>query len=274
MKEEKIYCVYQHIRPDKNQVFYVGIGSKNRPYDKAGRNKYWYNIVSLNSNYEINVLFENLSWKECCKKERKFIKLYGRKDLGFGTLCNLTDGGEGIVGYKHTSDALDKISKSSKFRTRKKGIKLKYSVGGKESLIKALKNRIRTSETRIKTSNSLLGHKVSEETRKKISEANSNISNETRMKMSKAKLNISLDTRKKLSEAKLGKKLSIETRLKMSRKIIQLSLDNIFIKEWNSIVEASFFYNRNGIGRVCYNLQDSFKGYKWKFKKDYENNKC
>src|SRR5438067_2280740 len=100
--QENIYCLYRHIRPDKGEVFYIGIGGSERPYEKDGRGLYWNNIVRLNPNYEIEIMFENLTWEEACNKEREFIKLYGRKDLGLGTLVNLTDGGEGVPGYRFT----------------------------------------------------------------------------------------------------------------------------------------------------------------------------
>jgi uncharacterized protein involved in tellurium resistance len=35
----------------------------------------------------------NTIWEEACKKETFFISYYGRKDLGLGSLVNMTDGG-------------------------------------------------------------------------------------------------------------------------------------------------------------------------------------
>ena len=34
---------------------------------------------------------------QASEKEQEFIKLYGRKDLNLGTLCNYTNGGDGIA---------------------------------------------------------------------------------------------------------------------------------------------------------------------------------
>jgi hypothetical protein len=90
--------VYRHIRLDKNEPFYIGISSrKRRPYDKHGRSSFWWNIINK-TDYRIEILFDNLSWDEACEKEKEFIKLYGRRDLGLGSLINQTDGGEGVVG--------------------------------------------------------------------------------------------------------------------------------------------------------------------------------
>ena len=92
--------VYRHIREDKNEVFYIGIGTDDKgKYVRAkskNRNRYWKRIVDK-TNYEIEILFDNISKEDAIKKEIEFIQLYGRRDQNNGTLCNLTDGGEGVV---------------------------------------------------------------------------------------------------------------------------------------------------------------------------------
>ena len=90
--------IYRHIRGDKNQVFYIGIGTDDkgkytRAYSK-NRNRYWKRIVE-NTDYEVEILLDDITKEEAIKKEMEFIQIYGRRDLGLGTLCNLTDGGEG-----------------------------------------------------------------------------------------------------------------------------------------------------------------------------------
>jgi hypothetical protein len=95
--------LYRHIRLDTNEIFYIGIGSDSlgkykRAYSKYERNKYWQNIVNKTS-YEIEIMLDNLTWEEACEKEKEIIKLYGRKDLNEGTLVNMTDGGDGMVGF-------------------------------------------------------------------------------------------------------------------------------------------------------------------------------
>lgn len=95
---EKNSYIYRHLKP-KGEVFYIGIGkSKNfkRAYSKYKRSAFWLDIVNKYG-YEIQILKNDLSWEEACELEKVLINYYGRRDLGLGTLVNLTDGGEGLV---------------------------------------------------------------------------------------------------------------------------------------------------------------------------------
>jgi len=104
--------VYRHIRLDKNEVFYIGIGkTENRAYEKRGRNNYWKNIIKQ-TEYKVDILFDDLTWEEACEKEKEFIQLYGRNDLGLGTLVNMTDGGDGTYGV---IDSLETRLKKSNY---------------------------------------------------------------------------------------------------------------------------------------------------------------
>jgi hypothetical protein len=114
--------LYRHIRLDKNEPFYIGIGSDstykraNARY-KGDRNKIWYDIVAK-SKYEVEIVFDEIDWDFACEKEKEFIALYGRKDKGTGILANMTDGGEGIVGFPmvRTIESIKKQSNTIKKR--------------------------------------------------------------------------------------------------------------------------------------------------------------
>jgi len=161
---KNIFCVYQHIRPDTNEVFYVGIGNILRPNKKVSRNKYWYNIVKSNPNYKIEILFENQTWDFCCQKEIELIKLYGRKDLCQGSLVNMTNGGDGSSGLIASEESKIKRSQTyhNKTNEEKEILRLKnsqsllgknkgkkYPSPSKETLLKrseSLKKVVRTKE--------------------------------------------------------------------------------------------------------------------------------
>lgn len=137
-------CIYRHIK-NNGEVFYIGIGSLKRPYNKYKRSKFWKNITSKES-YEIDILKKNLSWEEAYELEKILISYYGRRDLNKGTLVNHTDGGEGCSGLKHSSETKYKLSIINKGKT--------LSKEHKEKMSKSRTGMIRSTETRLKISNS------------------------------------------------------------------------------------------------------------------------
>lgn len=83
---------------------------------------------------------------------------------------NLTWGGDGISGYKHTEESKIKIRESNKGY-------IPWNKG---------KIDVYSNETKVKKSNSAKGKKHTEESKQKMSIVKKNISNETRQKMSKS----------------------------------------------------------------------------------------
>lgn len=101
--EENTGYLYRHIRLDTNEVFYIGVGMHNtdkkfkRAYFKYNRNDMWNNIVAK-TDYIVEIMMINIPDNLLFEKEMEFIKLYGRRNMKNGSLCNLTDGGEGFRG--------------------------------------------------------------------------------------------------------------------------------------------------------------------------------
>lgn len=112
------YYIYRHIRPDKNVPFYIGRGANyadrsiyRRSKSLKGRNYIWKSIVAKNNNnYYIDIMYETDHLDEILKKEIEFISLYGKIIDNNGTLCNLTNGGDGSLGLKHTEETKNKMS--------------------------------------------------------------------------------------------------------------------------------------------------------------------
>jgi hypothetical protein len=113
------YMIYLHLRNDTNQVFYIGKGQKNRPYDIYNRNKYWCNIVSKHG-FTVQILsyFENE--QDAYAEEKRLISEYKSKGI---SLANLTDGGEGATGMPKSDETKKKISKA------KTGVKIPSLAG-------------------------------------------------------------------------------------------------------------------------------------------------
>ncbi len=116
------FYVYEHLKPNTGEVFYIGKGCKNRAYETRSRNNHWTNIVNKYG-LEVNIIYNNLTNQEAGQKEIDLIEFYGLDNL-----CNMTQGGDGCVSLKQESR--DKISNS-------------------------LKGRLQTQETKDKRSNTL-----------------------------------------------------------------------------------------------------------------------
>lgn len=123
----KKYYVYQHIREDKMEVFYVGIGTRTRQdlrcntygraYARHVDNSIWMKIIKK-TRIGIQILFEFNTRKEAQDKEVELIAKYGRKFNNTGILANFTLGGEFNKGYKHSEETKRKISEKAR---RKRG---------------------------------------------------------------------------------------------------------------------------------------------------------
>jgi hypothetical protein len=198
-------CVYRHIRTDLNIPFYIGIGKEvTRAYSKTHRNDHWNHIVDKTS-YDVHILFDDVSYEFAKEKEREFIELYKRKEDG-GILCNLTKGGDGVLGIKHTEEARKKMGEPNKGKT--------ISDWHRQRISEFHTGKIVSEQTKEKMSKSLLGksfgRKASEETRNKMS--SSAIKGENHQ-FSKLKSSDVLDIRRLslegMSQRKIGKKFNV-----------------------------------------------------------------
>jgi hypothetical protein len=119
--------VYRHWRLDKNEVFYVGIGKEeSRAFDFVRRNKVWKGI-KRRTDVDVEIVARDLSWELACELEQLMIQEYGRIDLGTGCLVNLTDGGDGSIGAKHTKETIEKRANSNRGQKRTDETKRKMS---------------------------------------------------------------------------------------------------------------------------------------------------
>lgn len=125
----KTFYVYvlRDPRPGKNlQPIYVGKGDPNR----ARAHVHWYKGIK-HGNPILRSIFSKLRKAglepqveiiqhfdieaEAFQLESRLIAQYGRRDLGTGTLCNFTNGGEGTSGSLATSAALKKLNADPEF---------------------------------------------------------------------------------------------------------------------------------------------------------------
>ncbi len=184
------YYVYQHIRLDENAVFYVGKGKEYRHIETTNRNNHWHNVVNK-AGFKSEVIFNNLDEELALLVEIEMIDKY--RKLGY-KLVNLTDGGEGVSGYRHTEKTKKFLGELNKTRIVSEETKQKISLVWKgknrkpfseehrKKLSEAAKKQKRSSiseETKRKISFANTGKKRTEEQKRKISEA-------TKLAMNKA----------------------------------------------------------------------------------------
>lgn len=160
--------LYRHIRLDKNEPFYIGIGSDDkyqRANSKTHRNQHWLAIVNK-TEYKVDILIDDISYDYAKEKEIEFIDIYKRTEDN-GTLCNITKGGDGVLGLKHTEEARRKMGEPNKGKV--------ISEWHKKRISEFHKGKKHSEETKLKMSQKALGEKnhmygktISEETRLKM----------------------------------------------------------------------------------------------------------
>ena len=146
------FYTYAYLREDRTP-YYIGKGEGKRIY-KKGKGE----INLPKDKTRIIFLKQNLTEEEAFKHEIYMIAVFGRKDLGTGILRNLTNGGEGSSGYKHTEESLLKISNINKGRKINEETRKRMSI--------AQKGRTFSDESRKRMSESSKGKRHSEETKK------------------------------------------------------------------------------------------------------------
>ena len=101
------FYVYEWIRLDTNEPFYVGKGRDRRWKRLNGRNP-WFNNIVKSIPVAVNMLHENLDEETAFGLEIYYIWLY-RDIIGYD-LCNIADGGEGNSGWMWTDERKQKLS--------------------------------------------------------------------------------------------------------------------------------------------------------------------
>lgn len=86
-----MYCVYKHLRLDKNTPFYVGMGKARRPKGKQSRNKRWWAIVNKHG-YAVEIIQEGLTKEEAFDLEKSLIKSLWQQGY---CEANFRSGGDG-----------------------------------------------------------------------------------------------------------------------------------------------------------------------------------
>ena len=182
------FYVYQYVDPRSSLPFYIGKGKDDRMNyhinnvrSRIFKNRLFQNILIKMLDAGIQPIIEkikdNLNEHEALELEKELISKYGRRlyDAN-GILCNLTLGGEGVTGVKHSNAAKEKMSAYHKNRSEEHKQRISKALKGRkhsQQTIEQMKARIITNDTKQKLSDSLKGKKKSEKHCQAIKEAQS-----------------------------------------------------------------------------------------------------
>jgi hypothetical protein len=127
-----MYYTYGHYTKDTQSLFYIGKGKGKRCFSLVGRNNWWKRKVDKHGGFTVEILVKWDKEEDAFQHEKFLVSCL--KD----SLVNLTEGGEGVSGYKHTAEALQKISAINKGKT--------FSIEHKKKISESILGKKKTKE--------------------------------------------------------------------------------------------------------------------------------
>lgn len=124
-----MFYTYFHTRNDTGAVFYVGKGKGRRSHD-CDRNQHWNNIVAKHG-HTVHIAARWPTEAEAFEHEKFLIACF--RDMSV-SLCNMTDGGDGVSGLIHSEASKELIRQAGVGRIASAESKAKNSESKKGNL--------------------------------------------------------------------------------------------------------------------------------------------
>lgn len=275
------YYVYVYLDPLKPGIFkyddlefnfepfYIGKGTKGRCFSgvrdkKPSRKVKRINSIIKNGEFPIIIkIIEGISNKESQEKEKIAISKIGREDENKGPLTNMTSGGEGGLGLKHTEEWKNILSKPIlQFNLKLEFIKEYSSIKEASEKTGVIKQNISSNLTgKYKSAGGFIwkykdpSYSLQKHLKKPFKMPKH--SDETKRKIS--------FSAKKGEDHHMSKKLG---RLhQKAKKIIQKTLDGKEVKIWDSMsdIKRELGFNPSNICRCCQGTVKRIGGFRWEY---------
>lgn len=118
------YKIYKLIDPITNEIRYIGrtiqtlenrLKKHLKAEDKSHRVNWIKSLTKNNLIPKIELICETTTFEDCCELEIFYIKKYKKEGI---RLVNMTDGGDGSIGFKHSEETIIKLKESAKKRVQ------------------------------------------------------------------------------------------------------------------------------------------------------------
>lgn len=205
---------YAYVYRDGSIPIYVGKGQGRRAYHHLKRTDHHplvYKLRKMEHAPHIDII-PAIDENHALFLEECLIEIFGRKDLGKGTLLNMTNGGEPNNGYIPTEAHRKRMSEVMAGRKLSEATIAKLKIA-KRDISDDTRRKMSTAqshrspETREAMRQASIGRVWTSEMRAKMSETKrARMTDETRARISSAKQNLSAETRERMSAAQTARR--------------------------------------------------------------------
>lgn len=274
------FYVYIHRRLTTGEPFYVGKGRGSRAHSLNSRNAHWKNIVAKDGGREVEILIDGVDEEFAFLVEMEAIS---KLRLIGSNLVNMTDGGDGPSGLKHSEESklkmrAKRMSDEAKAKMRAAKLGKKCSPEHRANMSIAMK-----ANKYVRTHPDMTGYKHTDEARAKMSAGMKGRPSSSKGKPMLPHVRAALvaaqakrvnfahsdETKRKIADSQRGvMRWSSDDRAKMSerrsRSVICIDTGETFKSSLEAAMSCGVNY-RTMVGKCCRGEVDSAHGKRFKY---------